>query len=142
MVASCVQVLPTSSQLSKVQAFASEQVLTDPPPQNGGLPAWQVVPVTQNWPSSQGVPTSRGVNVHPPAPHVSVVQGLESLHNTGVPLHMPVMLQTSPPVQGLPSSHGVPAGTGEPLMHVPDTHMPPVKQPPPLLPHGTPLSGA
>src|SRR2546425_12986649 len=60
--------------------------------------------VVQELPSLHGAP-GVGLNVHWPSTQESAVQALWSSQTIGVPAHVPSVLQVSPVVQGLPSSH-------------------------------------
>src|SRR5262245_57088207 len=67
----------------------------------------QVSCVVQALPSSQASP-GVGVKVHSPPSQASFVQAFSSSQTTGVPAQWPSVLQASPLVQALPSSHVAP----------------------------------
>jgi hypothetical protein len=68
------------------------------------LPKAQVSPTVHPFPSSQA--SALLACVHPAiGSHPSVVQGLASSQDAGVPPHAP-FAQVSPTVQALPSAHG------------------------------------
>jgi hypothetical protein len=89
------------SQLSVVHSLLSLQTRAAPP---WHVPPPQVSPVVQALPSSQAAVLF--VKTQPrTGSHVSVVQGLSSLHTIDAPVQTPP-LQTSPVVHALPSLQG------------------------------------
>src|SRR5438445_663694 len=89
------------SQVSVVQGLLSLQLSGVPALQ---APAWQVSAPLHTFPSPHGVPFTTGTFRQPVAgSQLSVVQGLLSLHSSGVPpVHAPAW-QVSAPLQRSPS---------------------------------------
>jgi hypothetical protein len=115
-----LQILLTRSQASSVQGSPSSQsteveqirqVEEGVPVQR---PAWQASAVVQESPSEQAAPSFPAEWVHSPVvgSHPSVVHGFRSSQASGVPERQLPAWQLSMPLQGLPSEHEVPAGTG------------------------------
>ncbi len=110
--------LPQSASLMHLQVLAPEL----------HLPSWQASPVVHGLPSSHAFKLLLWVQPLKGS-QPSDVQGLPSSQSTealsGMPLHAPVLLQTSPPVQSLPSLQGrllatwlqPPSGRHESLVH-------------------------
>ncbi len=91
--------------------FADEQSVGSPPVQT---PLLQMVPVVQNWPSSQAAPFNGiGSFTHPLAGlQLSAVQKLPSLQlRAGPAVQLPAR-QLSAVVQAFPSLQAVPSSTG------------------------------
>jgi hypothetical protein len=100
----------TGSQLSVVHTLASLQLSVVPAVH---VPAWHVSPPLQTLPSVHEVPFVTGVLEHPKTgSHESVVQTLESLQVSAVPVVQEPLWQVSAPLQMLPSAHAVPFRTG------------------------------
>jgi hypothetical protein len=76
-----------ATHISVVQARPSSQDSGDPEAQ---APAWQVSEIVQGLPSLHGVPLVAGECQQPPgSAQPSLVQGLLSLHDVGLRLHVP-----------------------------------------------------
>jgi hypothetical protein len=115
---SVVHALP-SSQLSAVPAVH--------------VPLWHVSAPLQTFASAHDVPFATGVVVQPvDALQPSVVQGLPSLHVSGVPEVQRPLWQVSAPLQALPSEHEVPFVTLVLVQPVPGSQ--------PFVVHGLPSS--
>ena len=110
-----------SSQLAiclKTQPFLSSwhwsSVQGSPSLHTTGAPvqalALQTSPLVHGLASLREAPSGAAVNLQLPvlASQASRVQGLPSVHTLAVPAAQPVPLQTSPAVQALPSSQGLP----------------------------------
>jgi hypothetical protein len=96
-------------QASVVHASPSLQLRAVPAVQ---LPLWHVSAPLQTLPSVHDVPLVTLVAVHPVAGlQPSVVQGLLSLHVSGVPAVQAPLWHVSGPLQRLPSGHAVPLVT-------------------------------
>src|SRR5688572_5952036 len=96
-------------QLSLVQGLPSSHEGGAPLEQ---LPFWQVAVPLQTLPSSQAVPLATLAWAQPLAGlQLSLVQGLLSSHEVGVPGTQLPAWQVAVPLQTLPSSQAVPFGT-------------------------------
>jgi hypothetical protein len=96
-------------QASVVHASPSLQLRAVPAVQ---APLWHVSAPLQTLPSVHDVPLVTLLVVHPVAGlQPSVVQGLPSLHVSGVPALQAPLWQVSAPLQRLPSGHAVPLVT-------------------------------
>jgi hypothetical protein len=96
-------------QASVVHASLSLQLRAVPAVQ---VPLWHVSAPLQTLPSVHDVPLATLLAVHPVAGlQLSVVQGLPSLHVSGVPAVQAPLWHVSAPLQRLPSGHAVPLVT-------------------------------
>lgn len=106
LVAVCSQAPVTAAHESLVHGFPSSHLKS----LATHCPFRQASPVLHSTPSSQSAPSATAWPLQPPVvgSQASAVHALPSLHATTLPTHS-AALHTSPPVQGLPSSHGLPS---------------------------------